>query len=224
MSGGSGAVVVYESSTVYDDFNDRTEATDFGDSSNGNTYSYPGSIPSGVDLSVAGGVGIVTMDDAFGVIIRLPANVIWTQSSGFVMTYDFLTGAIPSGSDLVQIQFPVGVSAEITLYLGIASNAFQGEVSVFSDVGSDIIVKTDWLADTWYTAKLEHRPGDVLRARVWPRSTTEPTTWDVSLAGGGVTLSGWLDLIPDNNSGGTYTLEFDNIGFGGGTPVVISGR
>ena len=98
MSGGSGQVVVYESSAVYDDFDDRTVASNWGKASSGPTYTYTGGIPGPVVLSVADGVGIVEMADAFGVIIRLPANVLWTANGGFVMTYDFLTGAIPSSA------------------------------------------------------------------------------------------------------------------------------
>ena len=116
------------------------------------------------------------------------------------------------------------MSALMDFFLGISSHANQGEVSVSSDFGSSAIVKTDWIAATWYTAKVEYRPGEVLRARVWVRDAAEPDSWDVSTAGAGTPLSGFLELVPDNNSGGAYTLTFDNIALSGGTPVLIHGR
>lgn len=224
MSGGSGAVVV-AAGEIYDDFDIRTEATTWGDASSGPTYSYPSGIPSGDQISVANGVGIVQMDIGLFLAIRLPENTLWTQADGFVMTFDFQTGAtIPTPGTSAEFAFYTqdGLGRYVSLVIGISSGA-GGWIRPDTDQGSGFATKEDWLPDTWYTAKMEHRPNEYWRARVWPRDETEPTIW-VTASGSGTQLdASSMELEISNGSGGIYTLTFDNIMFGG-TPVLISGR
>ncbi len=222
MSGGSGAVIVFSVDDIYDDFDDRTEAATWGDASSGPTYSYPSGIPGSVVISVAAGVGIIQLGIGDFLAIRLPVNALWTQAAGFVMTFDFLTATIPASSVEFTFYTQDGLSRYVSLVIGIASGA-GGWVRPDTDQGSGFATKTDWLPATWYTGKMEHRPNEYWRARVWPRDETEPTTWVTASGNGTQVDASSMELEISNGSGGVYTLTFDNIIFGGAT-VLISGR
>lgn len=107
----------------------------------------------------------------------------WTRSTGFLLTFKFKIDHIPSGiSNLVELSFdgystlhPVATG----VYLGIGTAAGQGWLSLGIKNPTGDYAKTDWVADTWYIVKYEHRPGVRARAKVWEASGTEPD-WQVT--------------------------------------------
>lgn len=222
-----GPTPVTDGSCTLDDFEDRTVAATWGDASTGLPWGYPGGIPAGTTLSVAGGVGIVQManNDTPQLSQGLPG--LWTGADGFILIVDFLTGAIPGiGSyvivDLYDDDFRFEFDARIS------SDPAFGEVAIWDGAAFPALVKTDWLPATWYRAKAEYRPGMLVRVKVWERAGSEPG-WQVESAAAGAALTTPLNISPGNFSGGTYALKFDSVKFGcdatdAPAPVLIYGR
>lgn len=230
MSGGSGAIVVYEEGASFDNFN-RTEATDWGTSD-----------PYGSAWVISGSIGkpyTATVDGSAGRML-IPSN--WPGAAadktctiaGVAEVYGDFTALIkmrfvsaaPTTGAIPYMEFRFG-NASATLEYGTPGTAQQSLALSMLGVAGSTEVTVAWPA-SWFWLRWERNWKGVHYIRMWADGDAEPAVWTVTRSSTGAetrSTNVLIFFIMASADIDNWIVEIDSLSIGDElAPVVISGR
>lgn len=192
-----------------DNFN-RTVASGWGMSDSGETWvmGYDGT-----GTSVSGGYGLFdsSMQDVYGRIVQpyfLGDPAAGWLTTSFTATTRFKVSAVDTSG---YTSFFFGVMAD-NGYAGVYAqivNAGGNSVYAYSLGASASVAKSDWAADTWYTAVVSVNYGVGAKAKVWADGDPDPG-WMVSCgAGASAPVNGKFGYTLSDNSSSPRLWSID---------------
>lgn len=192
----------------------RTEANGWGNADSGQAWTVSGVAAS--NFSVGGGLGVHSIPSVGSTLVSaLPVSI-----ADLDLYFDVVSSVTPTGAGfelMVQCRYvDANNNLDVRLFPGTG-----GAVTIAIRETAGGVETTDGFptvtgaTPTTTTRVRLQADGSDLRARAWPASGTQPTTWDVELAGlthltaGSIRLS---SIIPGGVSNATpFEIRWDNL-------------
>ncbi|MEV6471610.1 hypothetical protein [Streptomyces sp. NPDC051657] len=216
VTAGGEQVTVTALTGVAEDTFGRTVASGWGTADSGQPWTLLGGMTS-ADYNVASNVGTHAMTSA-GVFRHTLAAVPVPDQD---IRFDWAISALPTGDSAYV--YPVVRATDAThMYIariqiaagGVMTLTIRARNGAESQVGSSYATGLTCAPGTWYTVRLAVQ-GSTLSAKIWPRSTTEPGSWQASGTDSGMTAAGSVGCRTFLGASATNTLpvvvSFDNV-------------